>query len=126
MTARVDPNQRIRVADLTLDPSPLSPDCIVEGEPRISHVVLSMSSDGRVERGVWQMTPGTITDTEADELFVVISGRATIEFGEERTISVEAGDAVLLREGERTVWRVTETLRKVYQVTHPRAATQAE
>jgi mannose-6-phosphate isomerase-like protein (cupin superfamily) len=30
------------------------------------------------------MTPGTMTDTEADELFVVLSGSATVEFADGR------------------------------------------
>ncbi|HET7801419.1 MAG TPA: hypothetical protein VFL38_13435, partial [Humibacillus xanthopallidus] len=30
------------------------------------------------EVGVWEMTPGTATDVEADEVFVVLSGRATL------------------------------------------------
>lgn len=113
-----DTCQGIRVTSLRLEPAPLPPEQILEGEPSVSHALISSSADGRVERGVWEMTPGVISDVEADELFVAVCGRATIELADGRIISVEPGVAVTLREGERTVWRVSETLRKVYQITH--------
>jgi uncharacterized cupin superfamily protein len=113
-----DTSQGIDVTSLRLQPAPLPPEQLLEGEPRISHALISSSPDGRVERGVWEMTPGVVSDVEADELFVAVCGRATIELAGGRIISVEPGDAVTLREGERTVWRVSETLRKVYQRTH--------
>jgi uncharacterized cupin superfamily protein len=118
----VDTSQGIHVSSLRLQPVSLPPEQLLEGQPRISHALISSSPDGRVERGVWEMTPGVISDVEADELFVAVSGRATIELAEGRIITVEPGDAVILREGERTVWRVSETLRKVYQITHAEQA----
>lgn len=61
------------------------------------------------------MTPGTATDTEAEEVFVVLSGKARIVFLDDgSTLDVAAGDVVRLRAGQRTSWTVTETLRKVY------------
>ncbi|MBM3666727.1 MAG: DUF861 domain-containing protein [Actinobacteria bacterium] len=110
------------VTSLRLEPVSLPPEQILEGEPSISHALISSSADGRVERGVWEMTPGAVSDVEADELFVAVCGRATIELADGRIISVEPGDAVTLQEGERTVWRVSETLRKVYQITHAEQA----
>ena len=68
-----------RVAELELEPAPLDPATILEGTPEVSELVLATSPDGRVGRGVWQITPGVIKDVEADELFVVISGRATVK-----------------------------------------------
>ena len=68
-------------------------------------------------RGVWQITPGVVSDVEADELFVVISGRATVEIDGGPTLELEPGVAGVLRAGDRTVWRIHETLRKVFQVT---------
>jgi hypothetical protein len=38
------------------------------GEPSISHALISTSRDVRVERDVWEMTPGVISDIEADEI----------------------------------------------------------
>jgi len=69
-----------------------------------------------LEVGVWECAPTVETDTEADEVFVVIEGSATIEFVEPALPAIEIGpgDVVRLAEGMRTVWTVRETLRKVY------------
>ncbi|MBM9617216.1 cupin domain-containing protein [Streptomyces zhihengii] len=77
------------------------------------------SEDGRRIRGVWQITPGVVTDTEADELFVVLSGSATIEVEGGTAFTVGPGDMAVLRAGDRTTWTVHETLRKVYAITTP-------
>lgn len=67
-----------------------------------------------VEVGIWEMTPGSARDVEADEVFVVLAGSATVHFDDGRDISLRPGDVMSLFRGERTVWTVTETLRKVY------------
>ena len=68
------------------------------------------------EVGVWECTPGTSTDTEVDEVSVVMSGRARIDFISPALPSIEIrpGDVFRLAAGMKTVWTVTETLRKVY------------
>lgn len=85
-----------------------------EGHPEAGAVELGELSGVRI--GVWEMTPGVATDTEADEVFVVLSGRARIEFAAPALphIEVGPGSVVRLSAGMRTVWTVTETLRKVY------------
>jgi uncharacterized protein len=103
------------VADLALDAQHLDPAQVLAGEPRVASVVLH--EDDVVERGVWEITPGVVTDVEADELFVVVAGRATIEVEGGGILEVGPGDAVVLEAGWRTRWTVHETLRKVYQVT---------
>ena len=68
-----------------------------------------------LEIGVWEMAPGTTTDVEADEVFVVIAGRARVDFPDTgRSLELASGDVVRLSAGDRTVWTVTATLRKVY------------
>ena len=66
--------------------------------------------------GVWEHTPGTSTDVEVDEVFVVLSGSATVSFEEPELPAIELrpGSIVQLTAGMRTVWTVRETLRKVY------------
>jgi uncharacterized protein len=108
-----------RAADLELEPAPLDPETVLDGTPEVSELVLDTSQDGRVVRGVWQITPGVVRDVEADELFVVISGRATVEVEGGPTLELEPGVVAVLRAGDRTVWRVHETLRKVFQITEP-------
>ena len=113
----------LRVADAVLVPEALAPERIVAGEPHVASVVLHESlptePGGRVvERGVWEITPGVVADVEADEVFVVLSGRATIDFEGGPSLEVGPGDVAVLPEGAVTRWTVHETLRKIYQVTY--------
>ncbi|MEV6206508.1 cupin domain-containing protein [Kitasatospora sp. NPDC051914] len=107
----------LHVPGAELEPEPLDPDRIVSGTPEVTGKVLWTSPDGRQLRGLWQITPGVVTDTEADELFVVVSGRATVEVEGGPTLEVGPGDAAVLRAGDRTTWTVHETLRKAYAIT---------
>ncbi|WP_328676077.1 cupin domain-containing protein [Streptomyces sp. NBC_00343] len=106
----------VRIPDAELEPEPLDPAQIVSGTPEVTGKVVWESEDGKQVRGIWQITPGVVTDTEADELFVVISGSATIEVEGSETLTVGPGDMAVLREGDRTTWTVHETLRKAYSI----------
>lgn len=110
------PPLSLSVADAMLTPDALDPATIVSGEPRTASLVLH-EGDG-IERGVWEITPGVVTDVEADEMFVVLSGRATIEFQDGPTLEVGPGDVVVMPEGAVTRWTVHETLRKIYQISY--------
>ncbi|MFD9429691.1 cupin domain-containing protein [Streptomyces sp. NPDC060002] len=107
----------VHIPDADLEPEPLDPRQIVAGTPEVTGKVVWESADGRQVRGIWQITPGVVTDTEADELFVVISGSATVEVEGGPTLTVGPGDMAVLREGDRTTWTVHETLRKAYAIT---------
>ncbi|MFG2845573.1 cupin domain-containing protein [Kitasatospora sp. NPDC101155] len=109
----------VHIPTTELVPEPLDPSQIVSGTPEVTGKVLSESPDGRQLRGIWQITPGVVTDVEADEMFVVLSGRATIEIEGGPTLRVGPGDCAVLREGDRTTWTVHETLRKAYAITLP-------
>ncbi|GAA0484732.1 cupin domain-containing protein [Streptomyces olivaceiscleroticus] len=104
------------VPDAELEPEPLEPDQIISGDPVVTGKVFWEAPDGKQIRGIWQITPGVVTDIEANELFVVVSGRATIEVEGGSTLEVGPGDACFLREGDRTRWTVHETLRKAYHI----------
>lgn len=84
----------------------------IAGMPRTG--VKRLGEFGGVGLGVWEMTPGTMRDTEVDEIFVVLSGAATITFEDGTIVSLAPGDIVRLHAGQRTVWTVTQTLRKMY------------
>jgi uncharacterized cupin superfamily protein len=104
----------VDAGELPLTHEPLPSDEVLAGTPTTA--VRELLTLGGVEIGVWEMTPGTATDTEADEVFVVLSGRATISFASSGLPDLEVGpgSVVRLAEGMRTIWTVTETLRKVY------------
>ncbi|MGP9021444.1 cupin domain-containing protein [Streptomyces sp. BR1] len=106
----------VHIPGTELEPEPLDPAQIVSGDPVVTGKVLWESPDGKQIRGIWQITPGVVTDIEANELFVVVSGRATVEVEGGDILEIGPGDVCVLREGDRTTWTVHETLRKAYHI----------
>jgi uncharacterized cupin superfamily protein len=97
-----------------LPESPLDPAQVVAGEPVVRSE--DITADDAVAIGIWEHTTGVSTDVESDEVFVVLSGRATIEVEGGPTLQVGPGDVGRLAAGARTTWTVHENLRKVYVV----------
>lgn len=103
----------VNAAELELMHSPVPAEQVRDGAPTASAATLGEYSG--LEVGVWELTPGTVTDVEADELFIVLSGAATVSFvDEDRVEHLSPGSVLRLTAGQRTVWTVTETIRKVY------------
>jgi len=98
------------------DPQPLPAGQVLEGEPATAERALWSSPDGTVESGIWEITAGVSTDVEAAEVFLVVGGRATVEVHDGPTLELEPGVVGSFAGGEHTVWRVHETLRKLYTV----------
>jgi hypothetical protein len=103
---------RVAAREARLVAEPLDRVQVLEGDPQPASFVVATLPDG-VESGVWRCTPGRFRDVEVDETFVVIEGRATIEF-EGRAVDVGPGDVCVLSAGAETVWTVHETLLKGY------------
>lgn len=112
MTARLDPGILIEAATMPLEHEPLPSEQVVAGSPTTGMAVLD-DSDG-VEIGVWEMTAGTATDTEIDEVFIVLTGRATVTGIAANPVELAPGAVVRLAAGMQSTWIVHETLRKVY------------
>lgn len=71
------------------------------------------------ELGVWEMRRGVMHDTEAEELFVVVDGEATVEIlaPAPARLELRPGTVVRLAAGMRTRWTVhSAALRKVVLV----------
>lgn len=92
----------------------LEPGDVVDGEPETAEV--GFTTVGDTEVGIWQITAGTVADVEKDEAFVVLTGSGTITFDDGEVVELGPGSLVRLHAGERTIWRIHETLRKVYVV----------
>ena len=75
---------------------------------------LMLGSTGPGEVGLWEIDPGTAHDVEVDEVFVVLTGRATVSVEGWPDVAMGPGDVVRLRAGTVTTWVVEERLRKVY------------
>ncbi len=95
-----------------LEHRPVDATDVLGGRPTTG--TLPLTDDRGVELGVWEITSGVVTDVEADEVFVVLSGRGRVEFDDDSSIALAAGTVVRLRAGDRTRWIVYETLRKIY------------
>lgn len=109
----MQPNTVVHAADLTLEHEPVPAEQSVAGDPGTAATTLT--EFGGLDVGVWEMSAGTMTDTEADEIFVVLSGAATVEFADgSPDLELRAGDVGRLAAGAQTTWTVTETLRKIY------------
>ncbi|MGY4712326.1 cupin domain-containing protein [Mycolicibacterium sp. CBM1] len=107
------PNSVVHAAIEWLEHESVPPEQSLGGDPHTGTAELGRF--GGLQVGVWEMTPGVMSDVEADELFVVLSGAATVEFDDETSaLTLGPGDVVRLAAGAKTVWTVSETLRKVY------------
>jgi uncharacterized cupin superfamily protein len=102
----------VAAASQDLDPDPLDPSQVVNGNPQVSSYALL--ERGALDVGIWQHTAGVSTDVEVDEIFVVLRGRATIEVAGGPTLEVAPGDVGVLEAGAETTWTVHEDLRKIY------------
>lgn len=112
-TRAVQPNTVIHAAGLALTHEPVPAEQSVTGDP--STATASLTELGGLGIGVWEMSAGTMTDVEAEEVFVVLSGAATVEFADGTpTLHLRAGDIGRLAAGAETTWTVTDTLRKIY------------
>lgn len=107
MSCRVIP-----AGSVPLTSSPLPTDQVLAGAPTVG--TFTALADGALEVGIWEHSVGTSTDIEADEVFVVLSGSATVVVDGGPTLELGPGDLGILEGGARTTWTVHETLRKVY------------
>ena len=100
------------LAALPLELEPVADSQRTAGEPATGYAVLGTIGDA--ELGIWEMTVGGMRDVEVDEVFVVISGEATITFDDGRpSIDLAPGVLVQLTAGDRTEWTVRRALRKL-------------
>ncbi|MEO5662805.1 MAG: cupin domain-containing protein [Nocardioides sp.] len=66
------------------------------------------------EIGLWEAGPGTDTDVEIDEVFLVLAGAGAVTFEDGSTLALRPGVIVRLVAGDRTTWTITDRLRKLY------------
>ena len=121
MTGLLAPGLLVRANAIALQHEPLPTDQVVAGAPTTGFAVLvegsvagGGSEIGGPEIGVWEMTPGTATDVEVDEVFVVLEGRATVLMPGLDAVELAPGSVGQLTAGMATTWTVHETLRKIY------------
>ncbi|MEJ7635220.1 cupin domain-containing protein [Aeromicrobium sp.] len=115
MTRAKEPSDRVLADDVRATPltrSQVPSPEVVEGMPEVGTIDLATYRENEI--GIWEITAGTVTDVEADEVFLVLSGRGEVRFEDDSVVPIQAGSLVRLHAGERTCWTIHETLRKVY------------
>ncbi len=108
---------RFRPSEESLELEPVPCDQVLNGQPQTGWKLLA--SLPNLEVGVWEHSPGTSTDIEEEEVFVVLSGRATVLVRDQQGMELgrhefSLGDVGLLEQGALTTWIVHETFRKVF------------
>jgi uncharacterized cupin superfamily protein len=108
----LDEATKTAAAGLDLPLADVPEDQRIAGNPRTG--AAKLGAFGGLALGVWEMSPGTMRDVEIDEVFIVLRGAGTVAFEDGKLVTLAPGDVVRLHAGQRTVWTVTEALRKVY------------
>lgn len=98
-----------------LEYDPLDPAQITDGEAATADLTLA-EAPGQTA-GFWSCTPGTFTDTEVRESFLVLSGHATLTYADGTTHDLRPGTTHEFAGGEQTTWTVHEKLVKAYWIT---------
>ena len=95
----------------SIEHSPISSEQVVTGRPTTGIVEIEASG---LDIGLWEHSVGVSSDVEVDEIFVILSGSAEIDFKDGPSLTVGPGDVVQLQAGDQTTWNVKEPLRKFW------------
>ena len=104
------------VSKAKLDPMPIEPSQVIEGDLQASGAVLWISADRKQCNGIWECTAGTFNWTHTDETATLLAGRVTVTPEGGEAIELSAGDLAFFPEGTKTRWQVHETVRKSFHL----------
>jgi uncharacterized cupin superfamily protein len=74
------------------------------------------SVDGKTSVGVWECSPGSFTAHRDgySEICQLLTGSVTVDTDGEGSVTLHAGDTLVMPDGWSGVWHVHEQLRKTY------------
>lgn len=75
-----------------------------------------LGETNKLKTGLWMHPAGISTDTEADEVFVVIEGKGRVILKDGTVLKLFPGVIGTLLPGEETRWEIDEPLKKVWIV----------
>ncbi|MDJ0394464.1 cupin domain-containing protein [Rhodococcus sp. G-MC3] len=105
--------EAVRLSELLLQPCPINPDWILEGEPEARIAEWSRSTDGTTTTNVWDCTAGRFRWFFAvDEIVHIMDGSVTVSSENHPARTLVVGDAALFRAGTWSEWHVPTYVRK--------------
>jgi uncharacterized cupin superfamily protein len=100
--------------NVALNPSPIHPDWILEGNPIARNRVLSSSRDGSASTLIWDCTAGRFNwFYSIDETVYVIEGSVIVKDSSGLNRRVVAGETIFFPAGSQAEWTVEEYIRKI-------------
>jgi uncharacterized cupin superfamily protein len=106
----------IEAAHITtnLEPSPIEPSWIIEGNPVAQASVLSKSKDGQAWTVVWQCSKGRFDwYYDIDETILILEGSVVLESDAMPPTHYSPGDVIFFRDGAHVKWHVESHVRKL-------------
>jgi uncharacterized protein len=104
----------LQVGQIALNPSPIYPNWVLEGNPVARNKVLSSSADGSASTIIWDCTAGRFNWIyDVDETIYVIEGGVVVKDVAGATRRLNAGDTIFFPAGARAEWHVESYIRKI-------------
>ena len=105
---------QLGVGQVNLNPAPIRPDWVLEGNPITRNQVLSSSADGTASTLIWDCTAGRFNwFYDIDETIYVIQGGVVVKDFGGLPRRLQAGDAIFFPAGARAEWHVEHYIRKI-------------
>jgi uncharacterized cupin superfamily protein len=105
---------KFSIGKIELNPGPIRPGWIIEGNPISRNKLLSYSADGSSSTMMWDCTAGRFNwYYDIDETLCVIEGSVNIKDSAGVTQRLGVGDTVFFPAGSRAEWHVEEYIRKI-------------
>lgn len=99
---------------MDLDPSPIEPSWIIEGNPEAHSRLLSTSACDTAKTVIWSCTEGKFNwYYDLDETVVILEGSIVLESEGMSPTRYGVGDVIVFRRGARAKWHVEGYVRKV-------------
>jgi uncharacterized protein len=99
---------------IELQPSPIDPSWIIDGEPLARNAIVSRSEDQTACTIVWDCTAGRFNwYYDFDETVHIREGSVVVDDGHNPPKRLGPGDIVLFPAGSHAVWHVEDYVRKV-------------
>jgi uncharacterized cupin superfamily protein len=105
---------KLAVEKVDLNPSPIRPSWVLEGNPVARNRLISASADGTASTLIWDCTAGRFNwYYDVDETIYVINGGVVVKDFGGAARRLTAGDTIFFPAGARAEWHVEVYIRKI-------------